>query len=121
VAASIALNVGATPASPGEPKVLLGTFGCIPAYDTLFINGVTYWNKKLPREFKPKFPAHFGINSYRGLMDFYREHKSEFKEAQDFIAEHGVNYPVMKLADMYFWSLGYQLQQLRGRPLRFDA
>lgn len=90
-------------------KVLLGTFGCIPAYDTLFINGVTYWNQELPQEFKPKFPARFGINSYRGLIDFYREHKSDFKEAQDFIATHGIDYPVMKLADMYFWSLGYQL------------
>jgi len=90
-------------------KVLLGTFGCIPAYDTLFINGVTYWNQKLPQEFKPKFPARFGINSYRGLIDFYCEYKCEFKEAQDFIAKHGVNYPVMKLADMHFWSLGYRL------------
>jgi len=93
-------------------KVLLGTFGCIPAYDTLFINGVTYWNQGVPQEFKPKFPARFGINSYRGLIDFYREHKNEFREAQDFIAKHGTNYPVMKLADMYFWSLGYQLQSI---------
>jgi hypothetical protein len=90
-------------------KVLLGTFACIPAYDTLFMNGVTYWKQGLPPEFKPKFPAQFGINSYRGLIDFYREHKSDFKEAQDSIAAHGIDYPVMKLTDMYFWSLGYQL------------
>ena len=90
-------------------KVILGSFGCIPAYDTLFIKGVTYWNQALPKEYKPKFPARFGINSYRGLIDFYREYESDFKEAQDYIAERGITYPVMKLADMYFWSLGYQL------------
>jgi hypothetical protein len=72
---------------------------------------VTYWKQELSQEFKPKFPARFGIKSYRGLIDFYREHKNEFKEAQGFIAERGMNYPVMKLADMYFWSLGYQLER----------
>lgn len=90
-------------------KVLLGTYGCIPAYDTLFRNGVTYWNQELSQEFEPRFPACFGMNSYRGLIGFYRQYKSEFKEAQDYIAAQGVDYPVMKLADMYFWSLGYQL------------
>lgn len=90
-------------------KVLLGTLGCIPAYDTLFIRGVTYWNQELPADFKPKFPAHFGINSYRGLTQFCCEHKNELEKAQGFIAEHGITYPVMKLVDMYFWNLGYQL------------
>ena len=91
--------------------MLLGTLGCIPAYDTLFVNGVNYWNQKLSQEFKPKFHARFDINSYWWLIDFYREHKSEFKEAQNSIARHGTNYPVMKLADMYFWSLGDQLER----------
>lgn len=87
-------------------KVLLGTFGCIPAYDTFFVAGVTYWNKELLGEFKPKFPARFGVSSYRGLIEFYQEHKSDFREAQDIIAKHGVTYPIMRLADMYFWMLG---------------
>lgn len=90
-------------------KVLLGTFGCVPAYDTLFVNGVTYWNQSLPKEYKPKFPARFSKNSYRGLIDFYREKKDDFREAQAYIEHGGITYPVMKLADMYFWSLGYQI------------
>jgi hypothetical protein len=90
-------------------KVLLGTFGCIPAYDELFRNGVTYWNKKLPEEFIPKFPAQFGNSSYQGLISFYRENKKEIRQAQQVITEKGMNYPIMKLADMYFWNLGYQL------------
>jgi hypothetical protein len=90
-------------------KVLLGTYGCIPAYDELFINGVTYWNQELPGEYQPKFPAHFGLNSYRGLIKFYREHKNDIHGAKRTISEIGMNYPVMKLIDMYFWNLGYQL------------
>jgi len=90
-------------------KVILGTFGCVPAYDSLFVKGVTYWNQALPKEHKPKFAARFGINSYRGLIDFYREYKSDFKEAQDYLVQRGITYPVMKLADMYFWNLGFQL------------
>jgi len=82
-------------------KVILGTLGCTPAYDTYFISGVTEWNKK----YKPKFPARFGINSLRGLIGFYCEHMQNFKEAQKYIAQHGVIYPVMKLADMFFWSI----------------
>lgn len=88
-------------------KVMLGTFGCIPAYDTLFVNGITFWNG-LPAMYKPKFPARLGVNNYRGLINFYREHKSEIGETHDFIARQGVHYPIMKLVDMYFWSLGYQ-------------
>lgn len=90
-------------------KVLLGTFGCIPAYDTLFVNGVTYWNEELTQEFQAKLPARFGMGSYHGLMRFYRENGREFAEARKFIASHSMNYPPMQLIDMYFWSIGNQL------------
>jgi hypothetical protein len=90
-------------------KVLLGTFGCIPAYDNLFIKGVTYWNQELPAGFHPKFPARYGKRSYLGVITFYRENKSEILETQRIIAKRGIEYPVMKLIDMYFWNLGYQL------------
>ena len=90
-------------------KVLLGTLGCIPAYDTLFINGVTYWNQALSNCHKQSFPARFGQNSYRGLIDFYRENREDFLDAQAYISKRGTIYPVMKLADMYFWSLGSQI------------
>jgi len=102
-------ELGVSPTDTLVTKVLLGTFGCIPAYDTLFIRGVTHWNRALLSQCQPKFPARFGINSYRGLIDFYREHKDEIKEAQTHISKYGIEYPVMKLADMYFWNLGYQL------------
>jgi hypothetical protein len=106
-------GLGISPTDTLITKVILGTLGCTPAYDTFFINGVTYWKKELPSEYSPKFPARFGPNSYRGLVDFYRGHRQAFEDAQGHIAHRGIIYPVMKLADMYFWSLGYQLECLK--------
>jgi hypothetical protein len=102
------LSLGISPTPTLVTKVLLGTYACIPAYDTLFLSGVAYWNK-LPESHEPKFPAWFGINSYRGLLKFYRSHKQDFDMAQETIAKGGMVYPPMKLADMYFWNLGSQL------------
>lgn len=92
-------------------KVLLGTLGCIPAYDEFFIKGVTFWNKNLRMKALYKFPAHYSEKSYHGLISFYRENRDEILETQSIIAERGLKYPVMKLADMYFWNLGYQLRR----------
>jgi hypothetical protein len=55
-----------------------------------------------------KFPAKFGINSYMGLIEFYRYNKESIQTTQEVIAQRGVTYPIMKLIDMYFWNLGYQ-------------
>ncbi len=91
-------------------KVLLGTICCIPAHDALFGKGVAFWNQELPAEFKPKFPACLGTNSYRGLVEFCLRHNGVLGEVQAVTAKRGITYPVMKLADMYFWNLGYQLK-----------
>ncbi len=88
-------------------KVLLGTVGCIPAYDRFFMDGIKAW-QNLPKKFSPKFPATFGRNSYTGLIGFYHRHSSSLKAVQETAARRGINYPVMKLIDMYFWNLGEQ-------------
>jgi hypothetical protein len=90
----------------GEPtetlvtKVLLGTFGCLPACDQYFIAGFSgaglgysYLNAKLVRK----------------LLAFSSEHLTELRREQATIRDHsGVHYPLMKLVDMYFWQLGYE-------------
>lgn len=90
----------------GEPtetlvtKVLLGTFGCLPACDQYFIAGFrsaglgySYLNAKF-------------LNK---LLDFSREHLAELRAEQAVIRDHsGTHYPLMKLVDMYFWQLGYE-------------
>lgn len=106
---NILTDLEISPTNTLVTKVLLGTIGCIPAYDELFINGVTYWNHQKLQEVKTKLPAHFGKNSYNGLINFYRQNKDEILKAQRVIGKKSIEYPVMKLVDMYFWNLGYQL------------
>jgi len=109
--ASIYNRLQISPTDTLVTKVLLGTMGCIPAYDTLFMHGVRYWNQHLSENNKPKFPAKFGRNSFLGLVKFCSSFKKELLEAQKYIQKQGISYPIMKLADMYFWSLGYQLSE----------
>lgn len=86
-------------------KVLLGTIGCIPAYDRLFIDGVRKWKSDPNSE--PKFPIYMSRKSYVGLINFYKRHKDSIDKAQNEISDQGVAYPTMKLIDMYFWRLGW--------------
>jgi hypothetical protein len=90
----------------GEPtetlvtKVLLGTFGCLPACDQYFIAGFrsaglgySYLNTKFVKK----------------ILAFSCEHLTELRREQAIIINHsGAHYPLMKLVDMYFWQLGYE-------------
>jgi len=79
-------------------KILLGTVGCTPACDRFFIKGF----RNLPDS-----TSTFGIKFLCRVFHFYREHATEFLEAQRVISQRGnIDYPVMKLIDMYFWNLG---------------
>ena len=81
-------------------KILLGTLGCTPAYDRFFVVGVKTVG----------IVASFGRNSYLGVIDFYQKNLDDFVSVQSAIAHYSVTYPVMKLVDMHFWNIGYQLR-----------
>jgi hypothetical protein len=101
-------RLGISPTDTLVTKVMLGTIGCVPAYDNYFAVGVAYWNKHLRMANEPTFPKRFGKNSYVGLLRFYQRNQTAFQEAQNYIKQRGQSYPAMKLLDMYFWNLGYQ-------------
>jgi hypothetical protein len=85
-------------------KIILGTFGCLPACDRYFIQG--WRNVGLP---------YTNLNDLfiERVLRFCRENAMELLEEQTKIERtHKVHYPLMKLADMYFWQIGYQLDQL---------
>jgi len=77
-------------------KILLGTLGCLPAFDRLFIKGV----KKSDQEFK-----NLKEKSINSLFDYVGIHNEELKEIQTLYPQ----YPIMKLIDMYFWQVGFDL------------
>lgn len=85
-------------------KILLGTLGCVPAYDTYFRDG-------LKKHFNNKYKGILTLNekSLLKIIDFYKTHKIYFDKLQREIKEKtGIKYPAMKLVDMYFWNKGFK-------------
>lgn len=87
-------------------KVILGTYGCLPACDRYFLIG-----------FKS---AGFGYSSVNHnfvdrLLTFCQRNRSKLQAEQALIkSKTGVHYPLMKLVDMYFWQTGFEEGSARG-------
>ncbi|HWL22390.1 MAG TPA: hypothetical protein VNR38_01325 [Ureibacillus sp.] len=79
-------------------KILLGVYGVAPAYDRYFNEAVRLHG----------ISAIFNVNSMKQLIQFYKLYQNEFEKCQE---EIGVHYPPMKLIDMYFWQVGFILEQ----------
>ena len=89
-----------TPVSPVLiTKILMGTLGCVPAYDRFFQDGVATY-KVTTREYSPE--------SVRRLVDFYEEHNDRLEEARRGMRTDDLIYPQMKLLDMGFWQIGLE-------------
>lgn len=80
-------------------KILMGTLGCVPAYDRFFQDGVATY-KVTTREYSPE--------SVRRLVDFYEEHNDRLEEARRGMQCEDLIYPQMKLLDMGFWQIGFE-------------
>ncbi len=91
-------------------KVLLGTLGCVPAYDRFFVDAV----KK-----NEVTTGNYNIASLHKLIKFYEEHqekleklRSEFLIKYEFDGEEKtLDYPQMKLLDIGFWKIGFDLSK----------
>ena len=82
-------------------KILLGTVGCIPAYDRLFKKGL-YNQPFIKKGFNPK-------RSFAQLLDFYIDDKN--KREIDDLRINLNNYTIMKIIDMYFWQIGWESEK----------
>jgi len=81
-------------------KILLGTLGCVPAYDRFFKNGLKIKNIQPYTKLSRK--------SFLEVIKFYQENRNDFLKVQKTIEEKvGAKYPMMKLVDMYFFNLGF--------------
>lgn len=84
-------------------KIILGALGCIPAYDRYFIDGIR--NKGI--SYSGLKPSNFS-----SVAKFYKENHDSFTCARNEILKRsGINYPPMKLVDMYFWEIGYEFDK----------
>jgi len=89
-------------------KVLLGAFGCFPACDRYFRDGLRIQGLKYSKLNKPFVGQ---------ILTFCQENIDELRKVQARIpATNGVRYPLMKLVDMYFWQIGYESRARRSAP-----
>ena len=79
-------------------KILLGTLGCVPAFDRHYINSVK--KNHISR-------GTFSRNSVRSVAEFYRDNLEVFENLRHELSECGIEYPPMKLMDMCFWQDAY--------------
>lgn len=80
-------------------KILLGTTGCTPAYDTYFKNG-------LRNKYKKHGIQTFGKRSLKYLIGFYKKHKKTIDAIKIKTKDTKIPYPIMKKIDMFFWVAG---------------
>ena len=81
-------------------KIVLGTLGCIPAYDRYFIDGLRFKGLSYSRLKKSNFAQ---------VVKYYLDNRDQFDYVNlEIIKNSGINYPAMKLVDMYFWEIGFE-------------
>lgn len=78
-------------------KILMGTLGCVPAYDRYFISGIK----------KQKVASgNYNMKSIVQLVDFYEKNIVELENIRKDMKVNGMAYPQMKILDMAFWQIG---------------
>lgn len=78
-------------------KILMGTLGCVSAYDRYFISGIK----------KQKVASgNYNMKSIGQLVDFYESNIVELENIRKDMKVNGMAYPQMKILDMAFWQIG---------------
>lgn len=76
-------------------KILLGTFGCTPAFDRYFVDGLKSFGFST---------AAFGKTALNELADFYIKNEAELECLRKDFERSGFEYSAMKLLDMCLWQ-----------------
>jgi len=77
-------------------KIMLGTLGCIPAFDRFFV-----------KEFYNQNVASFNQENLNKIFEFADKNSVELRELQKKLTLHNAQktpYPIMKIIDMGFWE-----------------
>lgn len=86
-------------------KILMGSLGCVPAYDRYFIAGVK--DQHITTGF-------FNIRSLLKLVDFYENNREKLEQLRSEFEFHGLLYPQMKILDLGFWQIGFEKDLQKG-------
>lgn len=92
-------------------KVLMGTLGCVPAYDRFFKKAVKNTECKKGKN-KENLSNTFSEKSIKELCNFYDTHSKDLEAIRkEMKINHKIKYPQMKLIDMGFWQLGLESEE----------
>lgn len=91
-------------------KILMGTLGCVPAYDRYFIDGVK--GQKVTTGI-------YNIKSLLKLVDFYDTNRVRLEETRKRLKVYDLPYPQMKLLDMGFWQIGFERDTDKGLQVAY--
>jgi hypothetical protein len=82
-------------------KIILGTLGCLPAFDRYFNKGCfNYQNVDITH------------SSLINLSKKTYELMPELFDCQKYLKMNlGFEYPIMKIVDMYYWQLGFEIDK----------
>ena len=79
-------------------KILLGTLGCVPAYDRYYVQSVKKHHIS---------GGIFNRKSVYCVAKFYCDNLDAFEKLRHELNKCGIEYPPMKLMDMCFWQDAY--------------
>lgn len=80
-------------------KILLGTLGCVPAYDRYYVQAVRQYGIS---------SGGYNKKSVRDIAGYYLSHKAEFERVREELSACGTEYPAMKLMDMCMWQAAFE-------------
>ena len=81
-------------------KILMGTLGCVPAYDRFFVKTI--------KEYKIA-SGNYNKQSLYDLAIFYNANREKIELFRNKVnSVQGINYPEMKILDMAFWYIAFE-------------
>lgn len=84
-------------------KILLGTLGCVPAYDANLCTSLRICGISIS----------FRIKSMQQILHLYEKHRRKFEKLREkaIEVEGIIDYPIMKVLDACLWQYGYNMQK----------
>ena len=86
-------------------KILMGTLGCVPAYDRYFKSGLSLEGVGIQK---------YGNNSLIKVCEFYEKYNEELEVVRLNMNVAGLEYPQLKILDMGFWKIGFDADLSKG-------
>lgn len=93
-------------------KILLGTLGCVPAYDRYYVQTVKQYGISAGK---------YNKKSVKDVARYYLSHKDEFESIRRELSACGTEYPAMKLMDMCMWQVAFEAETKSKKRKRVEV